>query len=73
MSEFEFIEDRRIQYGEEGATFIPRCERCKRYVRAPESVKFNGLGYLVEESNIDCSKCGKTKMIFEGYFCWDEE
>ena len=63
----EFIEEKRIIYGD-GATFIRRCARCCRFVKAPESMNFNGLEEYVEEDNAVCSKCGPTHLIFEGFY-----
>ena len=63
----EYFNFRRICYGDEGATFIPVCEICKRFVKADETVRFNGLGELADEPNATCKKHGRTKMIFEGY------
>lgn len=64
MSDYEGTT--RIVY-DEGATFVPVCEKCGRYVKAPKTVLVNGLGE-VKEPDINCSKCGKSKMIFEGYY-----
>ena len=63
---YEFFEERRIVYGEEGATFVRRCEKCFRFVKADEKITFRGNGELVGD-NATCSKCGRTKMIFEGF------
>lgn len=57
---------RRICY--EDATFVPVCEKCGRFVKADEKVYFNGLGELVSQPNATCSRCGRTTMIFEGFF-----
>lgn len=59
-------ESRRVMFGD--AFFIPRCEKCGRYVRADEAVWINALGYLKSDCNATCSKCGRTHMIFEGFF-----
>ena len=66
MNEYE--NTRRLCYGEEqGATFIPVCERCSRYVKANSVMFFNGLGQLKDEPNATCTRCGPTKMLFVGY------
>lgn len=58
-------ESRRIVYGESGATFVPKCEKCLRYVKADKSIWINGAGDI--KPNATCSKCGRTSMLFEGY------
>ena len=63
----EFTKERRIVYGD-GAMFLRRCKKCCRFVKVPESMKFNGLTErYVEEDNTVCSKCGPTSVIFEGF------
>jgi hypothetical protein len=57
---------RRIVYGE-GATFIPVCERCGRFVKSDELVKVNDSRGLSPDCNATCSKCGRTHMVFEGF------
>jgi uncharacterized protein with PIN domain len=59
---------RRVQY-KGGATFIPVCPKCNRFVKADKSVKVNGLDEIKEdEANATCSKCGRVAMPFEGYY-----
>lgn len=58
----EFQNEPYLQY-EEGATFVRRCEKCMRFVKADESVFVNDR----EKENATCSKCGRTKMLFIGY------
>ena len=55
-----------VIYGDTGATFIPVCQKCGRFVKAPKSVLGNFDG-AVKEPDIQCSKCGTSKMIFVGY------
>ena len=50
-----------------GATFVPVCEVCGRFVKADENITVNGLGEISLFPNATCSKCGRTHMIFEGY------
>lgn len=57
---------RRIAYGDEGATFIPVCEKCGRFVKADETIRFEYEGPPVTP-NATCKKCGRTSMLFEGY------
>lgn len=57
---------RRVVYGE-GATFVPVCETCGRFVVADESVQVNDITGLSPSCNATCSKCGRTHMVFEGF------
>lgn len=60
---------RRVAYksDEDGdAVFVPVCEKCGRFVKANETIRVNGNG-LADEPNAICSKCGPTKMLFEGF------
>jgi hypothetical protein len=63
---YEYENLRRVAYGEEGVTFIPVCQTCCRFVKADPMIKINETG-LIPEDNATCSKCGRTKMIFEGF------
>ena len=62
----EYENMRRIQYGE-GATFVPVCEKCGRFVKADKSIFINYEDGLKDCPNATCRKCGRTKMIFEGF------
>lgn len=64
---FEYENVTRKQY-DGGLLFIPVCKTCKRFVKADESVKINGLEELSPDPNCSCSKCGRSRMIFEGWF-----
>lgn len=64
MNEYE--NTRRIVYGE-GATFVPVCEKCGRFVKPYKQIKFNHEGQPVGNT-AKCKKHGRTKMIFEGYY-----
>lgn len=57
---------RRVIYGG-GATFVPVCENCGRFVKEDENITLNGFDELVNQLNATCSKCGRTKMLFEGF------
>lgn len=61
----EYENTRRIEY-EEGAVFVPVCERCGRFVKAHPTIKINDAG-LHPAPNADCRKCGPTRMLFEGF------
>ncbi len=62
----EFENTRRIQY-ESGAVFIPVCEKCLRFVKSDKTIKVNDECGLHPGPNCDCSKCGRSRMIFEGF------
>lgn len=64
---YEYEGTRRIQYGQEGATFIPVCEKCGRFVKSDENIKFNEVTGISKNPNATCKKCGRTHMIFEGF------
>ena len=65
MYEYESV--RRISY-DCGAVFVPICEKCSRFVKPDNEIKVNEITGLSEETNATCSKCGRTHMIFEGFF-----
>jgi len=68
MPDYEYINTRRVSYAG-GATFVPVCMKCGRYVKADKTIKTYFEGGLIEgEPNAMCSKCGRTEMIFEGFF-----
>ena len=62
----EYENTKYVVYGEDRATFIPVCQKCGRFVKAPDSALFNFDGE-VKQPEIRCSKCGASKMIFVGY------
>ncbi len=66
MYEYSYENTRRIDYGE-GATFVPVCTKCGRYVKADENILINDHEGLKKQPNATCSKCGRTEMLFEGF------
>jgi len=52
---------------EGGATFVPVCGGCGRYVKADDTIEVNEITGLVDQPNATCTKCGRTKMLFEGF------
>lgn len=66
-AEHTYENTRRIQYGDEGATFVPVCEKCGRYVKADKTVFFSEIDGLSKRPNATCAKCGRTWMVFEGF------
>jgi hypothetical protein len=67
VSGYEYEETRRVTYGEDGATFIPVCPKCGRFVKADETVHISEERGP-REPNGTCKKCGRVAMIFEGYY-----
>ena len=70
MHDNEYEGVRRVVYGTKddeygGATFVPVCEKCGRFVK-PGPVVFRG-DTIGHETNATCSKCGPTHMLFEGF------
>lgn len=64
MHEYEGM--RRVVYGE-GATFVPVCVKCNRFVKADETIQVSASTGLRKQPNAMCSKCGRTEMVFEGF------
>lgn len=57
----------RVVY-EGGATFVPVCINCGRFVKPDKTISVNEeVGFIKPQPNADCAKCGRTKMIFEGF------
>ena len=61
-NEYEGV--RRVVYGDSGATFVPVCNSCGRFVKAPEKIQI--VGDTVIEPTVWCEHCGNTRMLFEG-------
>lgn len=62
---------RRVVYGTEddyyaGATFVPVCPKCGRFVKADRTKRFQG-DTIVHEPDATCSRCGRVSMPFEGF------
>jgi hypothetical protein len=58
---YEYEGFRRIVY-DGGATFVPVCPECGRFVKADKTTTDLKL------PNATCKKHGRVKMIFEGYY-----
>ena len=67
IPEYTYENTRRISYGDTGASFIPVCPTCGKYVKADETMLGNDMGAVKLESNATCTKCGRVLMPFEGY------
>ena len=63
---YEYESMRRIIY-DGGATFVPVCVTCGRFVKADETVQVNEMSGLRKQPNASCTKCGRTEMVFEGF------
>lgn len=64
MNEYESV--RRVVYGG-GATFVPVCSRCSRFVKADSTVLVNEATGLRPGPNASCARCGRVSMLFEGF------
>ena len=62
---------RRIVY-DGGATFVPVCETCCRFVKPDETIRSSDEAGLSPDMNATCSKCGRTRMVFEGFVSYEE-
>jgi len=59
---------RRVNYDtkdDEQMIFVPVCPICGRFVKADDMVIVKD-GHI--QPNATCKKCGRVKMLFEGYF-----
>jgi hypothetical protein len=57
-----------ITYGKDGLTFLRRCPKCMRFVKADASVLINWLTEEPrEEPNATCSIHGRVKMPCMGW------
>ncbi len=67
----EYENMRRVCYktSEDGdAVFVPVCEKCGRIVKADDSISVWVDRGLKDQPNATCKKCGRVKMLFEGFF-----
>lgn len=62
----EYENMRRVSY-ERGATFVPVCPKCGRFVTADKEIIVNGFEEWQKQPNATCKKCGRVEMPFEGY------
>lgn len=62
----EYWNEPRIVYGE-GATFVRRCEICKRFVKPDDTVWISEGEGLKDQPNATCKVHGRVRMIFEGF------
>jgi hypothetical protein len=66
LADYSYENMRRVSY-KGGAVFIPVCEKCFRFVKSRPTIRMSEINGLKDEPNADCSKCGPTKMLFEGF------
>lgn len=52
---------------EGGATFVPVCCKCGRYVKPDETLMVNEWVGLLDAPNCTCKRCGRSHMLFEGF------
>lgn len=68
IPEYTCENTKRVVYGDDdgdgGAWFIPRCPKCGRIVKADKECFVNDE----TQPNATCSKDGRIRMPFEGYF-----
>ena len=58
---YEYESFRRVTY-DDGATFVPVCPECGRFVKADEIITDP------KSPNAECKKHGRVTMLFEGYY-----
>jgi len=63
---FEYEGVRRVAY-EGGATFVPVCPICGRFVKSDPVIITNEKVGLIDKENATCKKCGRVEMPFEGF------
>jgi hypothetical protein len=66
MSDFEYQGVRRIKT-DDGATFVPVCNKCGQFVKPYPELCFDGEGQPFG-TNATCKQHGEVQMIFEGYY-----
>lgn len=69
VADYEHV--RRVVYGgpnddDGGATFVPVCARCGRFVKA-DPILHVRHDTIAPGPNATCARCGRTEMLFEGF------
>jgi len=67
----DYVGVRRVVYGAKdeeygGATFVPVCSQCGRFVKADAVMHFRN-DTIAPGPNATCSRCGRVEMLFEGF------
>lgn len=57
---------RRVVYGD-GATFVPVCVKCGRFVKPDKTIRISEWTGIEPGPNATCKKCGRTEMLYEGF------
>ena len=63
----EYENTRRICYGDDGATFVPRHDGCGLIVKADKTIFTSEENGLKPGPNATCKKHGRVEMLFEGF------
>lgn len=56
-----------------GASFVPVCSKCGRFVEADDTIRVSDVAGLAPGPNATCSHCGRVEMLFEGFIGEDYE
>lgn len=57
-----------IAYGDDGATFLRVCSKCRRFVKADKTVLIGEESGVAKQPNATCRKCGRVEMEFVGFY-----
>lgn len=68
VSEYEGMKRACFDFEGSIGMFLPVCPNCARFVKADDCFLVNGVGGVADEPNATCSKCGRIKMEFEGFY-----
>lgn len=72
FNDYSYPDTRRVSYpcGDNFGTavFVPVCEECCRFVKADDTIAVSEINGLNPKNNATCSRCGRTRMLFEGFF-----
>jgi len=71
MTDFAYENGPRVGY-QGGAQFVAVCETCGRFVKADATIKVSEGNGLSSGPNATCSKCGRTRMLFEGFIAEED-
>lgn len=68
LPDYTYAGVRRVVYGG-GATFVPVCPTCGRFVKPDPALLFREADGAVKPGpNATCTACGRVEMPFEGYY-----
>ena len=68
---YDYANVRRVVYpdsdgGDGGATFVPVCPHCGRWVKADPTIRIQGERLAAGPTGT-CRQCGRVEMPFEGF------